>query len=131
MHTSYAAYLPPWIHEFRQWHVDMFAALNADERRRVHGQGSWIVFPYGDFDRLIPEFNLPLDPLLVPVPAESLSLVASFSSTMVYNSSGAPPPYENPQPEAGPSTRTTRSQTRAGSKPSHLLVYFLRSDFIL
>jgi len=97
----------------------MFAALNPDERQRVHGQGSWIVFPYGDFDRLIPEFILPLDPLLVPVPAESLSLVASLSSSMVYNSSGAPPPYVSPQPEAGPSTsntRVTRSQTRAGRK---------------
>jgi len=117
--THYAAYLPPWIHEFRQWHVDMFAALNSDERLRVQGQGSWIVFPYGDFDRLDSDFTLPLDPLLVPVPADSLSLVASLSSTMVYNSSGAPPPYVSPQPEAGPSTsntRVTRSQTRVGGQ---------------
>ena len=121
----YAAYLPPWIHEFWQWHVDMFAALNPDERLRVQGQGSWIVFPYGDFDRLDSDFTLPLDPLLVPVPADSLSLVASLSSTMVYNSSGAPPPYVSPQPEAGPSTSTThitRSQTRARSKA--YLVFF-------
>ena len=112
----------------------MFASLNADERRRVHDQGSWIVFPYGDFDRLIPEFIIPLDPLLVPVPADSLALVASLSSSMVYNSSGAPPSYENPQPEAGPSTsntRATRSQTRAGSKLFRFsLVISHHSDFL-
>ena len=99
----------------------MFASLSRSDHRRVHGRGNWIAFPYAEFDRLIPEFIIPLDPLLVPVPAESLSLVASLSSTMVFNSSGAPPPYENPQPEAGPSTsntRTTRSQTRArGNAP--------------
>ena len=97
----------------------MFAALNPDERLRVQGQGSWIVFPYGDFDRLDADFTLPLDPLLVPVPVDSLPLVASLSSTMVFNSSGAPPPYVSPQPEAGPLTsnmRVTRSQTRVGGK---------------
>jgi len=118
-HTNYVAYLPPWIHEFRQWYVDMFSALNPDKRQRIHGQGSWIVFPYGDFDCLESNFTLPLDPLLVPVPAKSLSLVASLSSTMVFNSSGVPPPYVSLQPEAGPSTSTmhvTRSQTHAGSQ---------------
>jgi len=108
----------------------MFTSLNSEERLRVHGRGSWIVFPYGDFDRLIPEFILPLDPLLVPVPTESLSLVASLSSTMAYNSSGAPPPYVSPQPEAGPSTsntRTTRSQTRAGRKSFRSFYYLVTS----
>jgi len=63
MYTQGVAHIPVWVHEFRQWHVDMLTILTESQQARVHLGGSWITFPHGEFDRLDPNFVVLLNHL--------------------------------------------------------------------
>lgn len=114
MYTSGVAHLPHWVHEFRQWHVDMFAVLTDSQQARVHMGGNWVVFPYGEFERLDPTFVVPLVPLYIPFPPHLRPHLAQFSATIL---DGELTSLDYDLALPGPSTRTpvTRSQTRAHS----------------
>ena len=58
----------------------MFETLDDVQRRDVYRNGSWIVTPFADFDRLEPSFVLPMEPIWVQVPPQHhgrLSLAAA------------------------------------------------------
>jgi hypothetical protein len=112
MYTQALYDIPDWVHEFRQWHVDMFAVLTETQQARVHLGGNWIVFPYAEFDRLDSNFLVPVDPILVPLPPHLWDIVGQFSSTIVEGFRDIPEPQDQ---TAGPSSTPayrTRSQTR-------------------
>ncbi len=112
MYTQALYYIPDWVHEFRQWHVDMFAVLTESQQARVHLGGNWIVFPYAEFDRLDSNFLVPVDPILVPLPPHLRDIVGQFSSTIVDRVQDTP---ESQDQTAGPSSMPayrTRSRTR-------------------
>jgi hypothetical protein len=111
MYTQATSRIPDWVHEFRQWHVDMLAILTESQQSRVHLGGNWITFPYGEFDRLDPNFVVPLTPVLIPFAPHLRSLLAQFSATIVDEPLG-PNEYRD---LTGLSTMIprTRSQTRA------------------
>ena len=107
--------IPDWVHEFRQWHVDMFAVLTESQQTRVHLGGNWIVFPYAEFDRLDSNFLVPVDPILVPLPPHLRDIVSQFSSAIVDRVQDTP---ESQDQTAGPSSMPayrTRSRTRGVS----------------
>ena len=127
MYTQAIHHIPGWVHEFCQWHVDMLAVLTESQQARVHLGGNWIVFPYAEFDHLDPNFLVPVDPILVPLPPHLRELVGQFSSSIVDR---APISSEPQDPIAGPSSMPayrTHSQTRgvSTSKSLNLLTCFL------
>jgi len=113
MYTQSTAQIPGWVHEFRQWHVDMFATLTEPQQSHVHLSGSWIVFPYGEYDRLDPGFLVPLEPLMVPLHPSLREFVEQVSST-VWDRVGDYSIVRELQSIPSSSTMpVTRSQTRA------------------
>ncbi|KIM34737.1 hypothetical protein M413DRAFT_14929 [Hebeloma cylindrosporum] len=117
-----AGILPPWIHDFRQWHTDMFATLNEDLHAEIFCGGDWIVHPYGDF-------QLSVEPLRVPVPPDQLSHLAKFSTSL----QGPPPVVTRPEtPEAElsfPERRAKRLRTLDfGTMPNQGVGRITRQD---
>ena len=58
----------------------MFETLNDVQRRDVYHNGSWIVAPSAEFQRLDPNFIVPMEPIWVQVPQKHhgrLSLAAA------------------------------------------------------
>ena len=70
-HTHSVDLIPAWVHEFRQWHTDMFEALDEAHQQEVYHQGGWIVPHYAEFKRLDPNFAIPTEPILARVPPEN------------------------------------------------------------
>ena len=115
MYTQALLQIPDWVHEFRQWHVDMFAILTETQQARVHLRGNWIVFPYAEFDRLDPHFLVPQDSFLVPLPPNLRGLVSQISATVVDRLADLSDPREQLPGPSSSSARVTRSQTRGFS----------------
>src|SRR6266581_8650764 len=97
MYTQSLYDIPDWVHEFRQWHVDMFAVLTDSQQARVHLGGNWIVFPYVEFDRLDSNFLVPVDPILVPLPPHLRDIVGQFLLAIVDRAQDTPN-LKNKQP---------------------------------
>ena len=120
MYTHAAPLIPRWVHEFRQWHVDMLAILTESQQARVHLGGNWIVFPYAEFERLDPHFLVPLEPVFVPLPPHLRDVIGQISSTIVdrtLDSTGHQESITDPSTSA----RQTRSRTRALSTGKFLI----------
>ena len=118
-YTDSAHLIPEWVHQFRQWHIDMFESLDEAHQRDVEQQGAWIVYPHTTFERLPPSFIIPAEPILVPVPPDNAPRLSLTCSTL-----REPPPavYRDDSPElSGPALRAKRLRTR--SKPSYLFIY--------
>ena len=125
MYTQGFAHIPSWVHEFRQWHTDMLAVLTDSQQARVHLGGSWITFPYGEYDRLDPAFVVPLDPILLPFAPHLRSLLGQFSSTIV---DGLPGQHEGPA-SPGPSTSAPRTRSRARALSTGKSPFFFYWNF--
>ena len=118
-YTDSAHLIPEWVHQFRQWHIDMFESLDEAHQRDVEQQGAWIVYPHTTFERLPPSFIIPAEPILVPVPPDNAPRLSLTCSTL-----REPPPavYRDDSPElSGPALRAKRLRTR--SKPFYLFIY--------
>ena len=111
--------IPEWVHQFQQWHIDMFESLDEAHQRDVEQQGAWIVYPHTTFERLPPSFIIPAEPILVPVPPDNAPRLSLTCSTL------REPPlavYRDDSPElSGPALRAKRLRTR--SKPFYLFIY--------
>jgi hypothetical protein len=117
-YTDSANLIPEWVHQFRQWHIDMFESLDEVHQRDVDQLGAWITFPHATFQRLDPSFAIPSDPLLVPVPPDNLPRLRLISSSI-----RDPPPaiYRDDSPElSGQALHAKRLWTR-----STYLLFFL------
>jgi hypothetical protein len=127
-YTESAGLIPEWVHQFRQWHMDMFEALPEVYQDEVYQQGRWIVYPAAPFTRLDPTFDIPAEPILARVPPENLARFANICSTC-----REPPPviYRNDSPELSGQERHAK-RLRTQSKfffCSHLffvLIYLFR-----
>ena len=118
-YTDSTHLIPEWVHQFRQWHIDMFESLDEAHQRDVEQQGAWIVYPHTTFERLPPSFIIPAEPILVPVPPDNAPRLSLTCSTL-----REPPPavYRDDSPElSGPALRAKRLRTR--SKPFYLFIY--------
>ena len=118
-YTDSAHLIPEWVHQFRQWHINMFESLDEAHQRDVEQQGAWIVYPHTTFEWLPPSFIIPAEPILVPVPPDNAPRLSLTCSTL-----REPPPavYRDDSPElSGPALRAKRLRTR--SKPFYLFIY--------
>ena len=100
----------------------MLAVLTESQQACIHLGGNWIVFPYAEFDCLDPNFLVPVDPILVPLPPHLRELVGQFSSSIVNQAPMSTGPQD---PIAGPSSMPayqTRSQTRGVSTSKSLIL---------
>ena len=110
--------IPEWVHQFRQWHIDMFESLDEAHQRDVEQHGAWIVYPLTTFEWLAPTFIIPAKPILIPVPPDNAPRLSLTCSTL-----REPPPavYRDDSPElSGPALRAKRLRTR--SKPFYLFI---------
>ena len=125
-YTDSAHLIPEWVHQFRQWHIDMFESLDEAHQRDVEQQGAWIVYPHTTFKRLPPSFISPAEPILVPVPPDNAPRLSLTCSTL-----REPPPavYRDDSPElSGPALRAKRLRTR--SKPFYLFIYLCFLNYL-
>jgi hypothetical protein len=110
-YTESAGLIPEWVHQFCQWHVDMFESLDEAHQEEVYQQGGWIVFPAAPFTRLDPSFSIPSEPILARVPPDNLARFANACSSL-----REPPPaiYRDESPElTGQERRAKRLKTRS------------------
>ena len=63
--------IPEWVHQFWQWHINMFKSLDEAHQRNIKQHRVWIVYPHATFERLAPSFIIPAEPILVPVPLDN------------------------------------------------------------
>jgi hypothetical protein len=123
-YTESAGLIPEWVHQFRQWHVDMFEALPEAYQEEVYQQGGWIVYPAAPFTRLDPSFSIPSEPIIARVPPDNLARFANACSSL-----REPPPaiYRDESPElSGPERRSKRLKTR-GKSFFYTRLFFLYS----
>ena len=111
MYTQALNQIPDWVHEFRQWHVDMLVVLTESQQVRIHLGANWVMFPYAEFERLDPNFLVPVEPILVPLPPHLCDIVGQFSSTIMDKVQDIP---DSENQQAGPFTPAyqTCSRTR-------------------
>jgi hypothetical protein len=122
-YTESAHLIPEWVHQFRQWHIDMFESLDEAHQREVDQLGAWVTIPHATFQRLDPSFVIPSGPLLVPVPPDNLPRLRLISSSI-----RDPPPalYRDDSPElTGPALRAKRLRTRSTSSIFLLTLFLL------
>jgi hypothetical protein len=60
----------------------MFEALNDVQRRDVYRNGSWIVAPMADFERIDPKFVVPMEPIWVWVPPQHLGRLSLAAASL-------------------------------------------------
>ena len=101
MYTQALDQIPDWVHQFRQWHVDMLTVLTESQQARVHLGANWVVFPYVEFKWLDPNFLVPVEPILVPLPPHLHNIIGQFSSTIIDKVQDIP---DSENQQAGPST---------------------------
>ena len=99
-HTHSVDLIPAWVHKFRQWHTDMFEALDEAHQQEIYHQGGWIVPHYAEFKRLDPNFVIPTEPILARVPPENRHRYEKICSSLLDPS---PAFYRDDSPElSGP-----------------------------
>ena len=59
----------------------MFEALTAVQRRDVYRNGTWIVPSFAIFNRLDPNFQIPMEPFWVEVPRQHQEQLEQHSAT--------------------------------------------------
>ena len=74
--------IPPWVHEFWQWHVDMFKSLDEDHKEEVYQVGAWVTISPHEFSQLDPGFQVPMEPIWIQVPPEHHDQLAKFCLTL-------------------------------------------------
>jgi len=81
-YTDSTHLLPGWVHEFWQWHFDMFDSLEElCQEEEVFQGGSWVVQSHHDCKWLDPRFKVPQAPILVPVPPEHRGHLSKFCAS--------------------------------------------------
>ena len=91
----------------------MLSILDGDELERVPNHSAWIRLQPVARDDLPTSFEVPLTPLLVPVPPSSVDFLATFSHTLVdnvYEGPSTPRTWEDLPPSAN--TRGRQPPTR-------------------
>ena len=81
----------------------MLSTLEADELDRVHNRQAWIHLRPVVRDNLPTSFEVPLAPLLIPVPPAALDFLSTFSRTLVdnvYGESSTPRTWDDLPPSA-------------------------------
>jgi len=110
-YTDGANLIPEWVHQFRQWHIDMFESLDEAHQRDVDQLGAWIVYPHATFRRLDPSFSIPAEPVLARVPPENLPRLVKTCSSL-----REPPPavYRDNSPELSGQERRAKRLRQMG-----------------
>ena len=127
-YTGSAHLIPEWVHQFHQWHIDMFESLDKAHQCDVKQHGVWIAYPHATFEQLPPTFIIPAKPILVPVPADNTPWLSLTCLTL-----REPPPavYCNDSPElSGLALRAKQLRTRSKTF-IHFSVFVLFFLFIL
>ena len=103
--------IPEWVHQFHQWHIDMFESLDEAHQCDVEQHGAWIAYPHTTFEWLAPTFIIPAEPILVPVPLDKAPWLSLTCATLQ-----EPPPvvYRNDSLElSGLALHAKRLRTRS------------------
>ena len=118
-YTDSVHLIPKWVHQFRQWHIDMFESLDEAHQCEVEQHGAWIVYPLTTFKCLAPTFIIPAEPILIPVPPDNAPQLSLMCSTL---RESLPAVYHDDSPElSGLVLHAKRLRTR--SKPFYLFIY--------
>ena len=119
--------IPKWVHQFCQWHINMFESLDEAHQCDVEQHRAWIAYPHTTFEWLAPTFIIPAKPILVPVPPDKAPQLSLMCATL-----REPPPvvYHDDSPElSGLALHAKWLRTRSKSF-IHLSVFIFPFLFI-
>ena len=124
--------IPPWVHKFWQWHVDMFKSLDEDCKEEVYQVGAWVTISPHKFSWLDPGFQVPMEPIWIQVPSEHHNWLAKFCSTLRNPTPNTVSTRETtPEDLTMPQRCTKQLQTMSKFFSLTLFLIFLLSNFSL